>query len=60
MPSLPAIEKDVEEKAKRAGDHGAFDAPATGEHDAAMFDPAQDKIYRHPTFYDIPDDVKHI
>jgi len=36
MPSLPAIEKDVEEKAKRAGDHGAFDAPATGEHDLAL------------------------
>ena len=28
--------------------------------DAAMFDPAADKVYRHPTFYDIPDDVKHI
>ena len=28
--------------------------------DAAMFDPAEDKIYRHPTFYNIPDDVKHI
>ena len=27
---------------------------------APMFDPAEDKIYRHPTFYDIPDDVKHI
>jgi ring-1,2-phenylacetyl-CoA epoxidase subunit PaaB len=27
---------------------------------AAMFDPAEDKIYRHPTFYNIPDDVKHI
>ncbi|RJL01483.1 1,2-phenylacetyl-CoA epoxidase subunit B [Paracoccus aestuarii] len=25
-----------------------------------MFDPAQDKIYRHPTFYDIPDDVGHM
>jgi len=36
MPSLPAIEKDVEEKAKRAGDHGAFDAPAAGEHDPAL------------------------
>ena len=22
-----------------------------------MFDPAEDKIYRHPTFYDIPEDV---
>ena len=22
-----------------------------------MFDPARDKVYRHPTFYDIPDDA---
>ena len=22
-----------------------------------MYDPARDKVYRHPTFYDIPDDV---
>ena len=28
--------------------------------DAQMFDPADDKVYRHPTFYNIPDDVKHI
>ncbi|MGQ0588541.1 MAG: 1,2-phenylacetyl-CoA epoxidase subunit PaaB [Sphingosinicella sp.] len=28
--------------------------------DASMFAPAEDKIYRHPTFYNIPDDVKHI
>lgn len=27
---------------------------------AAFFDPADDKIYRHPTFYDIPDDVGHM
>jgi len=25
-----------------------------------MFDPASDKIYRHPTFYDIPDEVGHM
>ena len=25
-----------------------------------LFEPAQDKIYRHPTFYNIPDDVKNI
>ena len=24
------------------------------------FDPTADKIYRHPTFYDLPDDVKHM
>ncbi len=26
----------------------------------AFFGPAEDKIYRHPTFYDIPKDVKHM
>jgi ring-1,2-phenylacetyl-CoA epoxidase subunit PaaB len=25
-----------------------------------LFAPAETKIYRHPTFYDIPDAVKHI
>lgn len=25
-----------------------------------LFEPAEDKIYRHPTFYNIPDHVKHI
>lgn len=25
-----------------------------------LFEPAKDKVYRHPTFYDIPDEVKHI
>ena len=30
------------------------------EESEAMFDPADDKIYRHPTFYKIPDDVKHM
>jgi ring-1,2-phenylacetyl-CoA epoxidase subunit PaaB len=24
----------------------------------AFFEPARDKIYRHPTFYDIPPEVK--
>ncbi|HEY5264838.1 MAG TPA: 1,2-phenylacetyl-CoA epoxidase subunit PaaB [Steroidobacteraceae bacterium] len=28
-----------------------------GESDA-LFEPARDKIYRHPTFYEIPDEVK--
>lgn len=22
-----------------------------------LYDPSKDKVYRHPTFYDIPDDV---
>lgn len=25
-----------------------------------FFEPAKDKIYRHPTFYDLPDEVKHM
>ncbi|MDX1410183.1 MAG: 1,2-phenylacetyl-CoA epoxidase subunit PaaB [Saprospiraceae bacterium] len=25
-----------------------------------LFDPAEDKIYRHPTFYEVPDGVKHL
>ncbi len=25
-----------------------------------LFEPAVDKIYRHPTFYKLPDEVKHI
>ena len=25
-----------------------------------LFDPAGDKVYRHPTFYDIPDNVPHM
>ena len=30
-----------------------------GEGDA-LFEPARDKVYRHPTFYAIPDEVKNI
>ncbi len=25
-----------------------------------LFDPAQDKVYRHPTFYELPDELKHM
>ena len=51
MASLPPI--DVPTGATGAG---VFDEPAAGE----LFEPAESKIYRHPTFYDIPDEVKHI
>jgi ring-1,2-phenylacetyl-CoA epoxidase subunit PaaB len=30
-----------------------------GERDS-FFDPAADKVYRHPTFYDVPDGVEHL
>lgn len=25
-----------------------------------LYDPANDKVYRHPTFYDLPDELKHM
>ncbi|MBK6622461.1 MAG: 1,2-phenylacetyl-CoA epoxidase subunit B [Saprospirales bacterium] len=31
--------------------------PAESE---SLFDPAMDKVYRHPTFYELPDEVTHI
>lgn len=27
---------------------------------ASLYDPANDKIYRHPTFYDLPDELSHM
>lgn len=27
---------------------------------AEFFDPAADKVYRHPTFYAVPDSIKHM
>lgn len=26
----------------------------------SLYEPAEDKIYRHPTFYDLPDELKHM
>jgi ring-1,2-phenylacetyl-CoA epoxidase subunit PaaB len=26
----------------------------------SFYEPANDKIYRHPTFYDLPDELKHM
>ena len=34
---------------------------ASNPDDAANFyEPAEDKVYRYPTFYDLPDEVKHM
>lgn len=27
---------------------------------SVLFDPSQDKIYRHPTFYNLPDELEHM
>jgi len=34
-------------------------ASSPGEREA-LYDPANDKVYRHPTFYDLPDELTHI
>ena len=26
----------------------------------ALYDPAEDKVYRHPTFYSVPDGIEHM
>jgi ring-1,2-phenylacetyl-CoA epoxidase subunit PaaB len=33
---------------------------SSNEDSGAFFEPANDKIYRHPTFYTIPDGVKYL
>jgi ring-1,2-phenylacetyl-CoA epoxidase subunit PaaB len=35
-------------------------AASTPDEKDPFFAPSADKVYRHPTFYDIPDDVPHI
>jgi ring-1,2-phenylacetyl-CoA epoxidase subunit PaaB len=42
--------------AVRSSDIVASDPAQAGP----LFEPAETKIYRHPTFYEIPDVVKHI
>ena len=41
----------VESKHVKASNH---------EDQGALFDPADNKIYRHPTFYVLPDELKHM
>ena len=33
---------------------------STPEEVGSFFDPANDKVYRHPTFYDVPEGVKYL
>ena len=42
--------------AMRSSDIVASDPAQAGE----LFEPAESKVYRHPTFYDIPDAVGHM
>jgi ring-1,2-phenylacetyl-CoA epoxidase subunit PaaB len=41
----------VESKHVHASDPGESDS---------MYEPANDKIYRHPTFYNLPDELTHM
>lgn len=34
-------------------------ASAPGDKDI-LFEPSRDKVYRHPTFYEVPDEVKNL
>lgn len=38
---------------------GAISA-SSPEDEGSFFEPANDKVYRHPTFYEIPEGVKYI
>jgi len=40
----------------KSADIAASDPSEAGQ----IFEPAESKVYRHPTFYNIPDNVKHI
>ena len=40
----------------KSADIVASDPAQAGE----LFEPAEDKIYRHPTFYEIPDSIGHM
>jgi ring-1,2-phenylacetyl-CoA epoxidase subunit PaaB len=35
-------------------------AASSPEEKDAFFDPAADKVYRHPTFYEVPEGVAHL
>jgi ring-1,2-phenylacetyl-CoA epoxidase subunit PaaB len=37
----------------------AIAASSPGEKDI-LFDPSDDKVYRHPTFYELPDEVRNM
>ncbi len=37
--------------------HITASSPSESE---ALYDPANDKVYRHPTFYNLPDELEHM
>jgi hypothetical protein len=48
-------------RAPRSGSCRSAEITASDPKDKdELFEPTADKIYRHPTFYDIPDEVGHM
>ena len=37
-----------------------FITASNPENAGELFEPAKDKVYRHPTFYELPDELEHI
>lgn len=33
---------------------------STPEDEGSFFEPSNDKVYRHPTFYELPEGIKHM
>jgi phenylacetate-CoA oxygenase PaaH subunit len=57
----PATSTRAAAKATRSGSCRSSEIAASDPSFAEPnFEPADDKIYRHPTFYDIPDEVGHM
>jgi ring-1,2-phenylacetyl-CoA epoxidase subunit PaaB len=69
--SLHASDAQMACRWRARSTRGARKAPACGwceqRHHASdpgdkamFFDPMEDKVYRHPTFYELPDEVNHM
>src|SRR6201989_566135 len=40
--------------------HSSDIQPSNPDDAASLYDPANDKAYRHPTFYNLPDELRHM
>ena len=59
--TTPATSTPAATRASASGSSPPTDITASSPDEKdPFFAPAGDKVYRHPTFYDIPDDVPHM
>ena len=57
----PATSTPAATRASASGSCAAADITASSPDEKdPFFAPSGDKVYRHPTFYEIPDDVPHM